>query len=49
MLMTQTERKPLMKPKPNGKFFMHDFQEQDISALLEMGNSSNWSEMLSGQ
>lgn len=44
--MTQT-RKPLLKPRPSGKFVMHDFQRDDLGFLVEMDASANWSEMLS--
>jgi len=43
--MTATERKPLLKKRPSGKFKMHDFQREDLSRLIEMPASANWSEM----
>lgn len=38
-------RKPLLKPKPSGKFKMQDFQREDLSSLVELQASANWSEM----
>ena len=47
--MTETtvpKRKPLLKPKPSGKFQMRDFQAQDLAYMDELPNgSANWSEM----
>ena len=40
-----TERKPILKKKPSGKFYMHDFQKEDLSYLSEEDSSANWSEM----
>lgn len=39
------QRKPLLKKKPSGKFFMHDFQRVDIARMVEDPSSANWSEM----
>jgi SNF2-related domain/Helicase conserved C-terminal domain len=38
-------RKPILKPKPSGKFYMHDFQREDVAYLAEEDSSANWSEM----
>ena len=39
-------RKPLMKPRPTGKFIQRDFQRDDIAYMSEIqGGSCNWSEM----
>jgi SNF2-related domain/Helicase conserved C-terminal domain len=38
-------RKPILKKKPSGKFYMHDFQREDIARLGESDSSANWSEM----
>ena len=39
-------RKPLMKPRPTGKFVQRDFQRDDIAYMSEIvGGSCNWSEM----
>ena len=45
--MTETaRRKPLLKPKPSGKFKIRDFQKQDLAYMSELPNgSANWSEM----
>jgi hypothetical protein len=43
--MSITERKPILKKKPSGKFWMHDFQKEDIALLSESKSSANWSEM----
>lgn len=40
-----TERKPLLKRKPTGKFRMHPFQREDLGRLIEQDSSANWSEM----
>lgn len=45
MSETAPQRKPLLKPRPSGKFYMHDFQREDISTLAELDGSANWSEM----
>ena len=40
------QRKPLLKPKPSGKFQIRDFQKQDLAYMSELSNgSANWSEM----
>jgi SNF2-related domain/Helicase conserved C-terminal domain len=41
----KTERKPLLKRRPSGKFKMADFQREDLAFLEELENSANWSEM----
>lgn len=41
----QSERKPLLKRRPTGKFKMHEFQMEDLTFLSELDNSANWSEM----
>jgi hypothetical protein len=39
-------RKPLMKPRPSGKFVQREFQRDDIAYMSEIqGGSCNWSEM----
>jgi hypothetical protein len=43
--MSTTERKPILKKKPSGKFVMHDFQREDIDIMAERNASANWSEM----
>jgi len=43
--MSATERKPILKKKPSGKFVMHDFQREDIDIMAERNASANWSEM----
>jgi SNF2-related domain/Helicase conserved C-terminal domain len=43
--MTELARKPIMKKKPSGKFWMHDFQREDIARMVESDSSANWSEM----
>jgi len=40
-----TERKPLLKRRPTGKFKMQPFQEEDLTFLSELDYSANWSEM----
>src|SRR5437763_12796975 len=42
---SRTERKPLMKKRPTGKFKMQAFQREDLAFLSELDNSANWSEM----
>jgi hypothetical protein len=39
------ERKPILKPRPSGKFKMADFQREDIAKLAEDDASANWGEM----
>jgi SNF2 domain-containing protein/helicase-like protein len=41
----RTERKPVWKKQPSGKFLMADFQRIDLGFLSELDNSANWSEM----
>jgi len=44
--MSVPVRKPLLKPKPTGKFQMRDFQKDDIAYLSDIPDgSANWSEM----
>jgi hypothetical protein len=38
-------RQPLLRKKPGGKFFMHDFQREDLTRLIEQDSSANFSEM----
>jgi len=39
-------RKPILKPRPTGKFIMREFQRDDIAYMSEIeGGSCNWSEM----
>ena len=40
-----TERKPILKKKPSGKFKMAEFQREDIALMAESDSSANWSEM----
>jgi hypothetical protein len=40
-----TERKPILKKRPSGKFRMADFQREDIAYMAESDCSANWSEM----
>jgi len=43
---TKKVRKPLLKPRPTGKFIMRDFQRDDIAYMSEIeGGSCNWSEL----
>jgi hypothetical protein len=39
------KRKPLLKKRPSGKFYMHDFQREDLTKLVEQESSANFSEM----
>lgn len=41
----KTERAPLMKKRPTGKFKMQDFQREDLHFLSELEASANWGEM----
>lgn len=45
--MTDVEltRKPIMKPRPSGKFQMADFQREDIDTLTEQDEFALWNEM----
>jgi hypothetical protein len=44
--VTTPVRKPVLKPKPTGKFIQRDFQREDLAFLGEIsGGSANWSEM----
>src|SRR5215831_11094361 len=45
-VVPQKKRKPLMKPRPTGKFVQREFQRDDIAYMSEIeGGSCNWSEM----
>jgi SNF2-related domain/Helicase conserved C-terminal domain len=45
MTEPMTERKPVFKKQPSGKFLMADFQRTDLEFLTELEGSANWSEM----
>src|SRR5262245_66163298 len=45
MTMATTQRKPILKPPPSGKFKKVEFQREDIFRLLEHGNCALWNEM----
>lgn len=40
-----TQRKPILKKKPSGKFKMDDIQREDIARLVEDKSTADWSEM----
>jgi SNF2 family DNA or RNA helicase len=42
---TVRKRKPILKPKPSGKFQMAEFQREDIGVLSEMDECALWNEM----
>lgn len=44
-MSTPTERKPILKKKPTGKFKRQWFQQEDIPILAQLKSSANWSEM----
>lgn len=39
------KRKPILKPRPSGKFKMADFQKEDIALLAEEDECALWNEM----
>jgi hypothetical protein len=43
--ISRTERKPIFKKRPSGKFLMADFQREDLAFLSELDSSANWSEL----